>query len=44
MYEPGAPAEPNDPWLQLKVQLNVAAAEGGTVSGGGKYVPAQASR
>lgn len=39
VYEPGAPAEPNDPWLQLKVQLNVAAAEGGTVSGGGKYVP-----
>lgn len=39
LFEPDAPGEPTDPWLQLKVQLNVIAAEGGSVSGGGKYLP-----
>lgn len=39
VYEPASPNEPTDPYLQLKVQLNAVAAEGGSVSGGGKYLP-----
>lgn len=39
VYEPSSPGEPLDPWLQIKVPLNVKAADGGSVSGGGKYLP-----
>lgn len=38
VYEPESPNEPTDPYLQIKVQLNVVAGEGGSVSGGGKYL------
>lgn len=39
VYEPTSPSEPNDPWLQITVPLNVKAGEGGSVSGSGKYLP-----
>lgn len=39
VYEPTPPTEPNDPWLSLSLPLSVVAAEGGNVSGGGRYVP-----
>lgn len=39
VYEPASPNEPTDPYLQIKVQLNVVASEGGSVSGSGKYLP-----
>ena len=38
VYEPASPNEPTDPYLQIKVQLNVVAGEGGSASGGGKYL------
>ena len=39
IFDPASIIEPNDPYLQIKVQLNAVAAEGGSVSGGGKYLP-----
>lgn len=44
VFSPGSPAEPSEIAQQLYYQLTVKAEEGGSVSGGGKYLPGTSVR